>query len=190
MRLTTLCAWKDPESGSIWLGSDRQLNCGDFIERTDFQKWTELGDRHWVGVSGDPAIQDLAAQLCSEDPGIPDRPVQHFTRRLGDLLRDRGWDLSATENCSAPHLSSGMLCAWRGELYELCPATPWSLPIPPGKFAAIGSGNRFAYGAWGALEHIVSPPVLPKHRMEIALRAAIARDVYSGGEPWVRELKA
>lgn len=185
--MTTLCAWKDPESGSIWLGSDRQLNCGDVIERTDFQKWTELGDGNWIGVSGDPAIQELAAQLYLEDPGLATRSVQNFTRRLGDLLRDRGWDLSASENGQAPHLSSGVLCAWHGELYELCPATSWALPMRAGQFAAVGSGNRFAYGAWEALEALSLPP---EQAITMAIAAGIKRDVYSGGMPWVLELKA
>lgn len=185
-RVTTVCAWKDPESGSIWLGSDSQLTSGDFVERTDFPKWKlmpQVGVA--LGVSGDIAIMDHAAALFGPKGPGPATPSE-FAAEIANRLQSMGWKLEADNPGESASLRSSFLCAWGNELFELYPSQHWALPVPAGLFAAIGSGCRLAVGAWEALEDHREP----EYRMHEAIAIAIRRDIYSGGEVWVYEWKA
>lgn len=185
--LTTLCAIQPEAGGPIYIGSDRQLTCGQIIETQDFLKWRTGSDEKlgpWAfGASGEPALIDFLVEcLESEieaDQDWPQGLARAVCERLRKKLDEIHWS-SDQGGGQAPHRHSTVLAALEGSLWEMDIATGWALRVKAGEIVASGTGWELALGAAEALKNLEPWP-----RIMRALEVAIKYDTHSGGEPWV-----
>lgn len=174
--MSIVCGYRD-DAGRVWLASDGRSTGGSFIYPEVSRKiWRGGG---WLaGASGPDRIFEImvAAAVGSET-------VEVLRDRLMAALKDGGWEPEAGRAGDPPAYSFSVLAARAGELW--CIAPEGSIWRPTWGFAAIGSGQDFAYGAAHALRgHGISGDTI----VRAAVSAAIEFRSDCGGEVVVESM--
>lgn len=177
--MTTLCAYQREPGGSIWIGSDQQQSFGDTSEWLCCPKWRILAGFGAFGAAGAAVAIELGELVLRGRPGSG--------REFGEMIRARCEEISWAPDCrsgEAPNRQASAMAVLGGQLWYIELGTGLAQEIPVGEFAAYGTGGDFALGAAHA-----SMDLDPGEILFRAIEAAIRYDVWSGGDPWIRELR-
>ena len=184
--MTTIVGYIDHE-GRTWVGADRLVTTGGYSFRVPGGVCKLLRAGPWVvGLAGSTMLHvRLKARLEvlaeQDDAGW-------VGEELLALVRAQGWEAEKGPG-DPPRYSMAGVIGRDGELWELEPTGLVS--VVEGVFVSVGSGWKYAYGAWCAARDII---VSDGRRMvEGCLSAAAAFDCGTGGGtdvweagPWAR----
>jgi ATP-dependent protease HslVU (ClpYQ) peptidase subunit len=168
--MTILVALRDAARGEVWIGADSRAVSDRFIWPHGAQKILRVGE--WrLGIAGTAMtarlIKDNAAVLAAMETA---ESIWDFIRdeykRLEFKADDAFGPRDYHQDMIAATASTVFHCAGNGVVAEM-------------DFAAIGSGDEFAYGAWHALRGLT---LAPHGIVHAALEAACFFDAGCGGE--------
>lgn len=167
----------------IYIGADRQVTFGSskYLLPGDTPKWTVVGPTA-VGMVGDleittqvhreavPFMGSLTHRTLSPDTFVANlrkamRPFDHVTQKEAPAPAFTALYVRA-------HHKEITLIERNGGLIQV-------------DFAAIGSGETAADGAWQIVKGM---GMSPEKKLYQVIAAACAVDIYCGGEPFVKEL--
>lgn len=153
-----------------WIGSDTASICDGLITPCG-PKWV-LGDGFALGVAGDLRTQTLIEYHKKDFAGLK---VGAFVEALRALFKSLDYASDAT--IGPPSYGSEFILVKDG-IWEIDSALS---VIEAERFAAIGSGMRFALGALFVCSEAESA-------LRMALEAAIKYDAGCNGGVWMKEL--
>lgn len=177
--MTVICAYQDPESGDIWLGSDSRVTDNWSIMPTAEPKWIVDWPRA-IAVAGEGRADTILKTLNLNGEATHDAITISYLIR--DLLK------AETEEFRQQFVRGGTAFIFCDQRQPLCSGV-YSIDcffgvtrIQPGEFFAEGSGARHAEGAASViLEH---PEIFKEFgirlTIETAIETAIARDAGCG----------
>jgi ATP-dependent protease HslVU (ClpYQ) peptidase subunit len=178
--MTICCAIHDPISRETWIGSDSRATSNTFIWPEKVKKWIAAGK--WrVANCGSGRALHLMEKRAKCLAACPD--VSAVCGSLRDILQEDGWRADDEKGAISYGPLMFLLASHEGV---------WIIPsnFAPvyvgGRFAAIGSGDDFAYGAAHALMALcVSREVVVRS----ALHAACTFDAACGGDLFIDHLR-
>ena len=175
--MTTIAAVRDGKR--TWIGSDTQAQSDGRLLSVE-RKWFRF-DSWAAGVAGDGRAGCIceahAKRLFDDLAGAFD-----FTERFYKLLKEYDFDLSAKRDYTTPNTGQDLVLASPSGLWLI----PQCLSIVPVERWAEGSGSGFGLGAMHAMREIDDA----ERVLHAAPEAAMACDVYTGGEIWTDVLEA
>lgn len=176
--MTIVCAYRPPGSSSVWMASDSRTTGGNFIFPERSRKLHRVGG--WLlGASGPDCIHEIVKKL-----GDNLDQAAELRDAIMAGLKTGGWETERQDRGGdPPAFGMAVLAARPGELFGIAPdGCIWE---PDWGFAAIGSGQDFAYGAaWSLKGGLVGPASL----VTDAVRAAIAFHCGCGGDVVVESI--
>ncbi len=185
--MTVVVALKEPETGKVWIGSDKYRSFGSHtIVSVPAKVWAkkDSSGNNWVfGACGSLGIHQVAryqVPLPTEDISkVEDAAEFIYTKWVIELYKrckDVGGTIRRDGNTSEA-LDGQVLIGVGKEIYMVAGV---SIAVIDRSFHTIGSGYQAAYGALDALErHRIS--LSPAEQIESAIAAATSLDPDVGG---------
>lgn len=185
--MTTIVALHTEDNGTF-IGADSQLTYGG-MRAGPVMKWVTHPSGWAAGAAGHYATITLMqdrADLLFRNLLTPDQ----FLERLRGVLHKSGFSPMADEPGPITWGNMTVMLAHPTGLWDF-DGTLSFYRIPAGTIWAAGSGKEYAFGAGSALQGIerdLAVTIPPEDLVQRSLRAAMERDVASGGNAWVHHL--
>lgn len=181
--MTTICAMREPSVG-VWIGADSMV-CNTCTRQYGAMKWI-LSEPWAIGVAGDLRVINLLEarkdSLLAEPPG-----AWTLLQRVRDAMLGDGIDpRSMGDEPGVRNFGSDFIFAHPGGVWSAS-GEHSLVEIADGELWADGSGRGFALGAgYLAARNGESPEACVRSALDAALRY----DVHTGGETFVRLIRA
>ena len=163
------------ENGKVYMGGDSLITVGTRVYLTTQPKVFKLQDKFLIGFSGAGRYGDIVRFKFQPPVDNCENPWEYlctsFTEELHKcLVEARGMGNNSNEPAES---GSMLLLGYKGRLYTVY--STFSVEEQQAPYAAIGSGERFVFGALSALcdwESNFKTPIATELKIELALRAA------------------
>jgi ATP-dependent protease HslVU (ClpYQ) peptidase subunit len=179
--VTTICGYRDTETGDVWIAADSRSSDRNFIF-PDRARKILCGQRWVIGYSGSGRAGILIERLKPKlDEAVHPQDAADIVVQQAVL---EGWP--PYEEKGGPRCFDLSLVLSDGK--GLWAAYSSGTVIEPADgFIAIGSGDDYALGAWHALRYGAFPGWPhempgPRGVLSIVMEAAMAFDAATGGE--------
>lgn len=172
--MTIICALHDHVAGVTWIGADGRMTSDKFVWPMDVEKWTDIG-RFRLGMAGSGRAAVIVGRRLHDlrDFAHP----QYIADSLREAMISDGWksdDARGPQTFDTYFMLANAAGVWA--ISGTGTVIPFGL-----NFAAMGSGEDYAYGAAYALmngdRHVSAEWVVRG-----ALGAACAFDAACGGQ--------
>lgn len=173
--MTIIVAYRDDARKEVWIGSDSRVTSDRFIWPETAKKWLDCG-RWVIGVSGSAMIarvvRDKASDLgqCETAEGVADMLMAEFKER----------DFKRCDHNGPPCYEQDLIIATKSEVFSV--AGNGIVAAPDHGFAAVGSGDDFAYGAAYAIMSVAQGAISGDVICRVAVEAACQYSSDCGGK--------
>lgn len=158
---------------TVWMGADSAGTCnGLLISKDKIARYTAGGADYLFGSSGDSVLLTAMRHAGDEYRPDPTNPSEcdDWAQNLAET-----WTKTCCELPYQPVQDGTMpgqgLLAYAGRLWRL--GANIAIPVE-GRFAAIGFGEDYAYGAFEVLTRTKAFHGSPQNALELAVGAALA----------------
>lgn len=181
--MTTICAVKDPETGTVWLGSNNQHCRGDERVPSTHSKWSRYGG--WAIANSGPTAHSFALEsddsFASADLSAIKMVIQEMKRIF---VENEIKETDDDQDSVSTDFGAYFLAAHSSGVFAIDKLlTPHR--IDDGEVWAHGSGCDFARGAFLAARGLGQSI---EDSLRIAVEAAISCDTASPGSAIIEKL--
>jgi ATP-dependent protease HslVU (ClpYQ) peptidase subunit len=174
--MTTICGYRDPATGDVWLAADTRITSEGFIfPATPDSKIQNVG-KWYFAASGQTAFDRIVERYrigLDEADDIAD-----FSFMIMTALKEMNWKPD-DEKPGPRSYPLTMLVSDGDELWTVY--GNGSFATHTDGFHATGTGEDFAWGAWHVIGNLKNP-ANAIDILRVCIAAAARYDAYTGGE--------
>lgn len=181
--MTTICAVKDPETGTVWLGSNSQHCRGDERVPSTHSKWCRFGG--WAIANAGPTAHSFALESDDSFASADLSSVKMLVREMKRIfVENEIKETEANQDSVSMDYGAYFLAADASGVYGVDRLLTPHL-VDDGEIWAQGSGCDYARGAFLAARALGQSI---ENSLQIAVEVAISCDTGSPGTAVIEKL--